>query len=161
MTARPPPPPLLPALFGRRTAGLPPPEPVDFARLVLPDTPNAWLAAPAFHPGPKHRALPPLDRPPEAVWRVLRGIGVDFPRTWRRAEWPELRQVEWVARTPLLNFPDLITAQVAEPPGGGGGGGGSGVYLYSRSLFGRSDFGTNRRRGEQWLVALAAALRGI
>ena len=133
--------------------GLPPPAPIDFPSLVLPATPNAFLAAPESHPGPKHRALPPLDLPAERVWRALRGLAADFPRTWRRAEWPELRQAEWVVRTALMNFPDLVNAQVDALPDGR-----SVVWLYSRSLFGHSDLGVNRRRGVAWLAALDAAL---
>ena len=58
-----------------------------------------------------------------------------------------------MVRTRLLNFPDLVTAQVDALPDGR-----SALWLYSRSLFGRSDLGTNRRRAEQWLAALDAAL---
>ncbi len=36
---------------------------------------------------------------------------------------------------------------------------GAGLFLYSRSLFGWSDFGVNRTRVEAWLAALDAALR--
>jgi hypothetical protein len=143
------------ALFARGPAGLPPPAPLDFARLALPGTPNAFLAAPeGRHPG-AHRALPPLDHPPERVWRALRGLAADFPRVWRREEWPERRQAEWVARSATLNFPDLVNAGVEALPDGR-----SGLWLYSRSLFGRYDFGQNRRRGEAWLAALDAALLG-
>jgi uncharacterized protein (DUF1499 family) len=145
--------PPLAILFGKGPAGLPPPAPIDFPRLTLPETPNAFLAAPESHAGPKHRALAPIALPPERVWRDLRGLAADFPRAWRRAEWPELRQAEWVVRTRLLNFPDLLTAQVDALPDGR-----SALWLYSRSLFGHSDFGTNRRRAEQWLAALDAAL---
>ncbi len=142
------------ALFARGTGGgLPPPAPIDFPRLVLPATPNACLAAPAAHRGPQHRSLPPIDLPPERVWQAVRGLAADFPRTWRRAEWPAMRQAEWVVRTRLMNFPDLVTAQVDALPDGR-----SALWLYSRSLFGRSDFGANRRRVEAWLAAIDAAL---
>jgi uncharacterized protein (DUF1499 family) len=142
----------LAALFGRGPAGLPPPEPIAFARLVLPHTPNAFLAAPPGHQGPKHRTLPPLPVSPDAAWAVLRALGDRFPRCWRLAEWPELRQAQWVERTPLMNFPDIVAAQIVPLPDG------AGLHLYSRSLFGRSDLGTNRRRVERWLAALDAAL---
>nr|WP_255575105.1 DUF1499 domain-containing protein [Caldovatus aquaticus] len=53
----------------------------------------------------------------------------------------------------MLNFPDLVNAQADALADGR-----SAVWLYSRSLFGRSDLGVNRRRGEAWLAALDAAL---
>jgi uncharacterized protein (DUF1499 family) len=86
---------------------------------------------------------------------VLRRFGQRFPRTHRLAEWPERRQAQWVERSPRLNFPDVIAAELAEGPGGA-----AGLFLYSRSLFGWSDLGVNRRRVQAWIEAFDAALRG-
>jgi uncharacterized protein (DUF1499 family) len=142
------------ALFGRGSQGLPPPEPVEFRSLVLPRSPNTCLAAPAgAHPS-AHLATPPLPVPIAVAWPVLRRFGDRFPRTFRFAEWPERRQAQWVARSAVLNFPDVIAAELADEPSGG-----AGLFLSSRSLFGRSDFGVNRRRVQAWIEALDAALR--
>ena len=142
------------ALLGRRAEGWPtPPAPIDFARLEALRSPNAHLAAPAGHAGWKDRTVPPLPATAEAAWEAVRALGERFPRTWRLAEWPELRQAQWVARSRLLNFPDLVAAQVVALPEG------TGIYLYSRSLFGRYDFGVNRARATAWLAALDGALR--
>jgi uncharacterized protein (DUF1499 family) len=143
------------ALFGRGPEGLPPPEPVEFRSLVLPRSPNACLAAPAgAHPA-AHLATPPLPVGAATAWPVLRRFGQRFPRTHRLAEWPERRQAQWVERSPRLGFPDVIAAELAEAPGGV-----VGLFLYSRSLFGWSDLGVNRRRVEAWMEAFDAALRG-
>lgn len=149
-------PPPLRALLARGAGGLPPPMPIDFARggPVLPPTPNAHLAAPPGYEGPKHRTVPPFPVAPEVAWEAVRRLGHDFPRTWRLAAWPERRQAQWVARTAVLNFPDIVVAQVVPAPGGA-----AGLFLLSRSLFGRYDFGANRRRVDAWLAALDAALR--
>ena len=64
-----------------------------------------------------------------------------------------LRQAQWVARSALMNYPDIIVAEVVPGPEG------AGLFLYSRSLFGWSDMGVNRKRVEAWLAALDAALR--
>lgn len=142
------------ALFGRGPMGLPPAEPVDFRALVLPRSPNACLAAPAgAHPA-AHLATPPLPVGMATAWPVLRRFGQRFPRTWRFAEWPERRQAQWVERSARLNFPDVIAAELAEGPDGA-----AGLFLYSRSLFGWSDLGVNRRRVEAWIAAFDAALR--
>lgn len=145
----------LAALFGRGTEGLPPPEPVDFRSLVLPRSPNACLAAPAgAHPA-AHIATPPLPVGAAAAWPALRRLGQRFPRAHPLAEWPERRQAQWVERSPLVGFPDVIAAELEEGPGGS-----AGLFLYSRSLFGWSDLGVNRRRVQAWMEALDAALRG-
>lgn len=141
------------ALLRPGAGGLPPAEPLDFATLRPPRSPNAFLAAPPGHEGPKHRTVSLLPADPDAAWAVLRSLGPRLPRTTAMKEWPELRQGQWVARTRFLNFPDLVNAQVVPLPGG------AGLYLYSRSLFGWSDFGANRRRGETWIAALDALLR--
>ena len=146
------------ALFGRGAQGLPPPEPVEFDRLVLPRSPNTCLAAPAgAHPG-AHLTVPPLPVDAATAWPVLRRLGERLPRTTPLGEWPERRQAQWVERSALANFPDVIAAELRPGPGGGSGGG-AGLFLYSRSLFGWSDLGANRQRVEAWLAALDAALR--
>ena len=143
------------ALFGRGPQGLPPPEPVDFGSLVLPRSPSACLAAPAgAHPA-AHLATPPLPVAAAAAWPVLRRFGERFPRTFRLAEWPERRQAQWVERSPRVGFPDVIAAELVEGPGGA-----AELFLYSRSLFGWSDLGVNRRRVQAWIEAFDAALRG-
>ena len=145
----------LAALLGHGAQGLPPAEPVEFRSLVLPRSPNACLAAPAgAHPA-AHLATPPLPVGAATAWPVLRGFGQRFPRTYPLAEWPERRQAQWVERSALLNFPDVIAAELAED-----GPAGAGLFLYSRSLFGWSDLGVNRRRVQAWIEAFDAAFRG-
>lgn len=140
------------ALFSRGAGGLPPAEPLDFATLELPASPNACLAAPAGFPRAQ-LATPPLPADAEVAWAALRMLGDRFPRTTKLAEWPERRQAQWVARSALLNFPDIIVAEITAGPAG------AGLFLFSRSLFGYSDFGVNRRRAEAWIAALDEALR--
>jgi uncharacterized protein (DUF1499 family) len=143
----------LAALFNRGAEGLPPPEPVDFATLVLPRSPNVCLAAPEGFPR-AHLHVPPLPvADADAAWPALRRLGEGFPRTFPLAEWPERRQAQWVVRSALANFPDIVVAELTSGPAG------AGLFLLSRSLFGRYDFGVNRRRAEAWIAALDAALR--
>ncbi len=141
------------ALFGTGAGGLPPAEPVDFARLTLPASPNTCLAAPPGGHRQAHVTVPLLPVDAATAWPVLRQLGEGFPRTTLIRDWPERRQAQWVERSALMNYPDIVAAELV--PGLGG----AGLFLYSRSLFGWSDLGANRRRVERWLAALDAALR--
>ena len=140
------------ALLARGPDGLPPPEPVDFSKLRLPTSPNAHLAAPPGVTNERHETVPLLSVPPDAAWAVLRVLGDGMERVWKMAEWPALRQAQWVARTRWMNFPDLVNGQIMELPGG------TGLFLYSRSLVGHSDFGVNAQRIVTWRAAFDRAL---
>ena len=146
--------PPLAALFRDDAAGLPPPEPLDFGTLVLPPSPNTCLAAPSgAHPG-AHITVPPLPVEAATAWPVLRAVGERVPRTPLLAEWPERRRAQWVQRSALVRFPDIVVAELRPGPAAAS----THLFLYSRSLFGWSDFGVNRRRVQAWLAALDAAL---
>jgi uncharacterized protein (DUF1499 family) len=142
----------LSALFAAGAGGLPPAEPLDFAALNLPASPNTCLAAPAGFPR-AHLVTPPLAADAEAAWAALRRLGEGQARTTLLAAWPDRRQAQWVVRSALLNFPDIVVGEVTAGPAG------TGLFLYSRSLFGWSDFGVNRTRVEAWIAALDALLR--
>jgi len=143
---------VLDLILGRGPRGLPAPQPVEFPALRLPTSPNAHLAAPPGATNERHETVPLLPVSADAAWGVLRGLGDGMERVWKTAEWPELRQAQWVARTRWANFPDIVAGQVVEMPGG------AGLFLYSRSLIGHSDFGVNARRIAAWRAAFDAAL---
>ena len=141
-------------IFGRGAEGLPPPVPLDFSALPTPASPNWWVALPPGESGPAGRseahALPPVEA--AAVWGALLGVAERMPRCTLMAAWPERWQAQWVVRSRLMNFPDIVVAEVVARPGG------AGLWLHSRSLLGWSDMGVNRARVGAWLAALDAAL---
>ncbi len=143
---------MLQLLLSRGTAGLPAPGAVDFDKLRLPASPNAALAAPPGTTRERHLEVPLLTVPADIAWTALRTLGDNMDRVWRMAEWPELRQAQWVARTKLANFPDLVNGEIRNLPGG------TGLFLYSRSLLGYSDLGVNARRVAEWQSAFELAL---
>jgi uncharacterized protein (DUF1499 family) len=53
----------------------------------------------------------------------------------------------------VFNFPDLVTVQVSPAPPDG-----ATLVIWSRSVYGESDLGVNRKRVVAWLSALDAAL---
>lgn len=133
-------------LFGDPDTG-----PFDFARPVRTGHPNDALACP---PGQCADAAPdvattPSTRPVAAVLADLRRLVDALPGAVFVEDVPAEGRFRAVVRTPLLRFPDTVSARVATLPDGS-----TGVWLYSRSRFGSADFGTNRRR----LAALLAAL---
>lgn len=140
------------SLFASGADGLPPAEPIDFATLELPRSANKALAAPA---GDTRATVttPPLPVDAATAWPLLLQVGDAQPRTHRYAAWPERRQAQWVVRSSILNFPDIVAAELVPAADG------ARLFLYSRSLFGESDLGVNRQRVDGWLAALDAALR--
>ncbi|WP_246513830.1 DUF1499 domain-containing protein [Neoroseomonas soli] len=140
-------------LLSRGAKGVPAPAPVDFATLTLPPTPNTCLLTPGTAPGIGHLHRDPYPVTPDQAFAAIRAVGAAQPRCFPLAEYPGRRQAQWVARTRLMNYPDIIVAEVA--PAGAG----TGLWLYSRSLIGRSDFGVNRARVMTWLAAFEDRLR--
>lgn len=145
----------LPACGFPGAQGLPPPRPIDIAHIVRPASPNTALAAPAGFP-PAPDIITPVY--PVAAARLLDSIeqvAAEQPRTFPAATYPGRMQAEWVVRSALFNFPDLVTAQVI--PAGPAE---STIVLYSRSVYGYSDLGVNRGRLKTWLRALGRTLSG-
>lgn len=136
-------------LRGRGADGLPPPEAPDLAAWAPPPSPNHWRAGPDAA-GPRATALAPFPLPPDILFALVRAVAARQPRTTPHGLWPERRRAQWVVRSAVANFPDLVSAEVTEAPGG------AALRLLSRSLLGWSDLGANRRRVEAWLAALAA-----
>lgn len=140
---------LLPGCRGQGAEGVTQPGWIDFAHLVRPASPNTALAAPAgFVPAPDI-VTRRYDLPPAALFAAVQRAALAQPRTYLQAVLAEEMQAHFVARSAWLNFPDLIAVQVTPD---------SGLILWSRSLYGHSDFGVNRKRLQAWLAALDAAL---
>ena len=59
---------------------------------------------------------------------------------------PDGRQMDFVERSLIMGFPDVITVRFIPVAGGK-----SSVAIYSRSVYGYSDFGVNRDRIQRWL----------
>ncbi len=121
---------------------------IDFATLKLTDKPNQHLVCPAdFCAAEAHGASPLFD------------VSVDALRTqWDAVVAAQQHlvtlnqgdgQIDYVQRTALVRYPDIITVRfIALSPGQ------STLAIYSRSIYGNSDFGVNAARIESWLAAL-------
>jgi uncharacterized protein (DUF1499 family) len=60
----------------------------------------------------------------------------------------KLKQLVFVQRSRIFRFPDTVWLQAVQTDTG------SSVILYSRSNYGNSDLGTNKRRIRAWLTKL-------
>jgi uncharacterized protein (DUF1499 family) len=144
---------VLPACGFPAAEGLPMPPAMDVAHIVRPASPNTALAAPAgFSPAPDIVTLP-YKATPDALFAAVQAVAAGQDRTYQAALYPAQRQAHYVARSAVFNFPDLIMVQVVNE-----GPADSGLILYSRSVYGRSDFGVNRKRIAAWLAALQLKL---
>jgi hypothetical protein len=144
---------IFPASGAVGALGLPTPPPMDMAAIVRPTTPNTALAGPAgFFPMPDI-VVPPFPVPPGRLYAAIQSAAAGQARTYLAAEYGYILQAHYVVRSATLNFPDLVTVSVS-----GSGEGPSTLVVYSRSVYGHSDFGANRKRVEAWLAALNAIL---
>ena len=129
-------------------------EPVDFAALQLKSTPNQYLVCPEGYCAAEAHAVSPTF--PVDV-QELQDIWFDVvsrqPSTKVIASDEAARQFDIETLTPLVGFPDTVTVRFLEAPGGG-----STLAVYSRSYYGRSDLGANKKRIDSWLGEIAARL---
>lgn len=123
-----------------------------FSSLQRPDSPNHWLVAPAEFSGHPD-ATAPVHAVPVAVLRgAFKKVIAQSPGAAVVAESADGLQV--VVTTRVFRFRDDVHVQfIALGPQQ------STLALYSASRTGYWDFGTNRRRLEDWLARLAAALQ--
>jgi uncharacterized protein (DUF1499 family) len=140
---------ILPACGADGAAGLPGPVLMDMTRIERPATPNTFLVGPAGMRPEPDLALEPQLLTSRSLYDKARLVFGSQPRVFVTAAFPDQLQVHYVVRSALLNFPDLVTVQ-AESMGADR----STLVIWSRSVYGRSDFGVNRKRTLAWLAAL-------
>ncbi|HVY14083.1 MAG TPA: DUF1499 domain-containing protein [Rhodopila sp.] len=143
----------LPACGFAGAQGLPVPPPMDATAIVRPATPNTALAGPESLKPIPDIFVPPFPVSPDRLFTLIRTVAASEPRTYEAAIYPDRRQVDYVVRSAVFNFPDLVMVQVL-PEGQDG----SDLILWSRSVYGHSDLGVNHKRLITWLAALRARL---
>lgn len=127
-----------------------PAERVDIVALRAP------LPAPSFLACPRHycAAEAGLSVPIFAMpWQQLRDAWTTMiarqPRVVPVGDEEQGRRLIYIQHSPVFRFPDIVTVEFV--PFGPET---SSVAVYSRSRYGRSDFGQNRKRVERWLAEL-------
>jgi uncharacterized protein (DUF1499 family) len=122
---------------------------VDPRAIPKPDRPNHWLIRPAGGD-----ARPPdyaLEAPELA--RIVDAVVTAQPRTQRIAGAVDSGHMTYLTRTLLIGYPDYVSIRVYATEMG------SSLAVFSRSRFGQSDLGANRKRMEKWMAAIDMAVR--
>lgn len=129
---------------------LAPQDEVDIAALRAPLPPPSFLACPPDYCGVEAGIIVPVFALP---WQALRDrwaqMIAEQPRVVRLGEALDGRRLNYIQHSALFRFPDVVTVEFI-PLGPDR----SSLALYSRSCYGRYDFGQNRKRVEIWLTEL-------
>lgn len=123
---------------------------LDFATLKLRWRPNQYLVCPPERCAARpHREAPTFNADADRLEAAVLAVA----RRQARVELLEgdnvERAYEFVERTPGFGFPDDISVRIWPLADGR-----STLGIYSRSRYGWSDLGVNRRRVERWLSAI-------
>jgi uncharacterized protein (DUF1499 family) len=125
---------------------------IDFATLQRAPTPNQYLLCPADLCTTQTDGTAPVFNLPadrlQAAWEQLMA---EQPRVeLLRRDLADV-QIDYVQRTRLLRFPDLVTVRFIPVDDTH-----STLAIYSRSVYGKGDMGVNHSRVEGWLAQLKA-----
>jgi uncharacterized protein (DUF1499 family) len=125
-------------------------EPIDFENLRPADKPNQFIMCPAKACSVKQHADSPIfDTPADRLRQRWDEVLAIQPRIKHLPEDKVAQQFNYIQRTARFRFPDLITVRFfAVSPLQ------STLAIYSRSVYGKSDFGANRQRIEAWVELL-------
>jgi uncharacterized protein (DUF1499 family) len=127
---------------------------IDFATLRRAPTPNQYLLCPvALCTTQTDGAAPVYSVPVAKLQVVWDKMLAEQPRVEVQRRDITSMQIDYVQRSRLLRFPDLITVRfvpVDETH--------STLAVYSRSVYGKGDLGVNRARVEEWLARLKMRL---
>ncbi|MEQ8345131.1 MAG: DUF1499 domain-containing protein [Sneathiellaceae bacterium] len=123
----------------------------DLAALNQPRKPNQYLAMPpGFGRARPHRTVPVFPRPAAELAEAVRAMALAQPRTILKAQAEDGLHMDFVQRSALFRFPDIVTVQIVPVDDAR-----ATLAIYSRSVYGHRDFGVNRNRVDDWLTRLA------
>lgn len=121
---------------------------IDPSTVSRSSSPNDFLVAPAgTTKANANETSPVFEMTPEVLLDRFAGVVLAEPKTRELSE-PGSAIRTFVQRTPLVGFPDYVTAK-AVPNGEG-----ASLIIYSRSQYGHSDLGVNEQRIRSWMDKL-------
>ncbi|MBT4688199.1 MAG: DUF1499 domain-containing protein [Rhodospirillaceae bacterium] len=131
----------LEVVFGAFEVGV-----VDFPSLTLTAKPNQFLVCPAgFCGATPHMISPVFAYPVDILRQRWMAMLAAQPRIEAGAADEGGMQFDFIQRTKLMHYPDSITVRFIPLADGQ-----STLAIYSRSHYGRSDFGVNQARILSW-----------
>lgn len=119
---------------------------VDPVTAQRADSPNQYIVAP-------EGLRPDADRTAKVHSGTARDLLFQFDSvagasSTRLAGSLEDGHITYVQRTAIMGYPDYISVKAVEVEGG------AALAIYSRSRFGKSDFGVNQDRIDRWLAQI-------
>ena len=125
---------------------------VDFATLQREPVPNRYFLCPkGMCQTETDGEAPVFDVPVEQLQVAWTEMLAEQPRLQVLRRDVTNVQIDYVQRSRLLRFPDLITVRFVPIDDAH-----STVAIYSRSVYGKGDMGVNRTRVQEWLARLRA-----
>jgi hypothetical protein len=125
---------------------------IDFATLQRNSVPNQYLLCPkGMCSTETDGEAPVFDVPIEQLQVAWDEMLAEQPRIEVQRRDVTNVQIDYVQRSRLLRFPDLITVRFVPIDDAH-----ATVAIYSRSVWGKGDMGVNRARVEEWLARLKA-----
>jgi len=123
---------------------------IDFKDLSLTEKPNQYLTAPeGVTKATPHEIAPEFPFPVEELEKRWRSLMERTPRVELIRDYSDGKQADFVVRSFLWRFPDIVTVRFL-----GLGDGRSTLAVYARAVYGHSDLGANKRRTLHWLDEL-------
>jgi len=111
-----------------------------------PTTPNAFFMLPGAEKNPAHEFY--MDG--ATLAQRFDEMAMSHPNVRRLAGGPDQLLTTYIARTPLMGYPDYISVHALDL-----GNNRSALAVFSRARFGISDRGVNKKRMLGWLQELA------
>ncbi len=127
---------------------------VDFKNLVLPKTPNYYLICPTDYCSVTPNKIAPIFHESlQIVQKKWNEIISKQPRIQLLYSNRQQNTMTYIQRSKLFRFPDYIYVRLIALSNDQ-----TTIALYSRSKYGHSDFGVNKKRLQQWLQLLKIAV---
>jgi uncharacterized protein (DUF1499 family) len=127
---------------------------IDFATVQRGPDPNQYLLCPkGMCTAETDGEAPVFDVPVEQLRVAWDEMLAEQPRLEVLRRDVTNTQIDYVQRTRLLRFPDLVTVRFVPVDDTH-----STLAIFSRSVWGKGDMGVNRKRVEEWLARLQAKI---
>jgi uncharacterized protein (DUF1499 family) len=127
---------------------------IDFSTLERGQTPNRYLLCPTSVCSTQTDGVAPVyDVPVAKLQAAWDEMIIEEPRVQVLRRDITNQQIDYVQRSRLLRFPDLVTVRFVPLDDTH-----ATLAIYSRSVYGEGDFGVNRARVEEWLAKLKARI---